>query len=151
MDLSFYSDLRNRLLASGDFAQAYVIAHEVGHRVQNLLGIMTKIHSMQRRTSSEQQSNALSFRPELQADCFAGIWAHHADRERGILERGDVEEGLNAAAQIGDDGIQLRTRGYVVPEGFIHGSAEERVRWFRQGLERSDIGLCNMFQRDALS
>jgi predicted metalloprotease len=151
VDLSFYSDLRDRFQAPGDFAQAYVIAHEVGHHVQNLLGIMTKIQSMQRRTSSEEQSNELSVRLELQADCFAGIWAHHADRERGILERGDVEEGLNAAAQIGDDRIQLRTRGYVVPEGFTHGSAEQRVRWFRQGLERVDLGLCNTFERDALS
>lgn len=151
IDLSFYRDLRERFRAPGDFAQAYVIAHEVGRHVQNLLGIMGKVQSLQRRASSEGQLNALSVRLELQADCLAGIWANHADRERSILEQGDVEEGLNAAAQIGDDRIQLRTRGYIVPEGFTHGSAKERVSWFRRGLESGNLKQCDSFSTRSLS
>lgn len=151
IDLSFYRDLRERFQAPGDFAQAYVIAHEVGHHVQNLLGIMGKVQSLQSRARSESEANQLSIRLELQADCFAGIWANYAHRERNILEAGDVEEGLNAAAQIGDDRIQKRMQGYVVPEGFTHGSAEQRVQWFRRGMENVDLKQCDTFSRRALS
>ena len=144
IDLAFYRELRERFKAPGDFAQAYVVAHEVGHHVQNLLGIMEKVQARQRR-ASEGEANALSVRLELQADCFAGIWASRANRDRKILEQGDVEEGLNAAAQIGDDTMQKRAQGYVVPEGFTHGSAQQRVRWFRRGIESGDIKQCDTF------
>jgi predicted metalloprotease len=144
IDLDFYRELRERFRAPGDFAQAYVIAHEIGHHVQNQLGVMNKVQERRSR-SSQTQANALSVRLELQADCLAGIWANSANQERKILEEGDVEEGLNAAAQIGDDRIQRRTQGYVVPEGFTHGSAEQRVRWFRRGLESGDLRQCDTF------
>jgi predicted metalloprotease len=150
IDLSFYRDLRQRFQAPGDFAQAYVIAHEVGHHVQNLLGIMNKVQSSQSR-ANQQQANALSVQLELQADCLAGIWANHAHRERNILEQGDVEEGLNAAAQIGDDRMQKRASGYVVPEGFTHGSAQQRVQWFRRGIESGELKQCDTFARGAVS
>ena len=149
IDLAFYQDLRNRFQAPGDFAQAYVIAHEVGHHVQNLLGIAQKVHQAQQRASPEQ-ANALSVRMELQADCFAGVWAHHANRMRQILEQGDVEEALNAAAQIGDDRMQMRGRGYVSPESFTHGSGEQRVRWFRTGLESGELNRCDTFSASRL-
>ncbi|HLO01107.1 MAG TPA: neutral zinc metallopeptidase, partial [Pyrinomonadaceae bacterium] len=151
IDLSFYRDLRQRFDAPGDFAQAYVIAHEVGHHVQNLLGIMNKVQLSQSRATNQQQANALSVRLELQADCLAGIWANYANRERNILEPGDMEEGLNAAAQIGDDRMQKRARGYVVPEGFTHGSAEQRVRWFRRGIEGVDLKQCDTFASGPIS
>jgi hypothetical protein len=151
IDLSFYRDLRQRFQAPGDFAQAYVIAHEVGHHVQNLLGIMKKVQSLQSRARSESQVNQLSVRLELQADCLAGIWANYAHRERNILEQGDVEEGLNAAAQIGDDRMQKRAQGYVVPEGFTHGSAEQRVQWFRRGIESGDLKQCDTFSKRPVS
>jgi predicted metalloprotease len=151
IDLSFYRELRERFAAPGDFAQAYVIAHEVGHHVQNLLGIMSKVQGLQRRATSQQQANTLSVRIELQADCLAGIWANHAHRERNILEQGDVEEGLNAAAQIGDDRMQKRAQGYVVPEGFTHGSAEQRVRWFRRGIESGNLKQCDTFSAGGIS
>jgi uncharacterized protein len=151
IDLSFYRDLRQRFQAPGDFAQAYVIAHEVGHHVQNLLGIMTKVQSLQSRATTRNEANALSVRLELQADCLAGIWASYANRERNILEQGDVEEGLNAAAQIGDDRMQKRAQGYVVPEGFTHGSAEQRVQWFRRGIESADLKQCDTFARRSVS
>ncbi len=144
IDLAFYRELRERFKAPGDFAQAYVIAHEVGHHVQNLLGIMEKTQARQRR-ASEREANALSVRVELQADCLAGIWASFANRERKILEEGDIEEGLNAAAQIGDDRLQKRAQGYVVPEGFTHGSAEQRMRWFRRGIDSGDLKRCDTF------
>jgi len=144
IDLSFYRDLRSRFQAPGDFAEAYVIAHEVGHHVQNLLGISDKVHAAQQR-ASESQANALSVRVELQADCLAGVWANHADRARHILESGDVEQGLNAAAQIGDDRMQMRSRGYVSPDSFTHGSSEQRVRWFKRGLESGNIKSCDTF------
>jgi predicted metalloprotease len=144
IDLSFYRDLRQRFQAPGDFAQAYVIAHEIGHHVQNLLGIMRKVQSLQSR-SGEREANALSVRLELQADCLAGIWANYAHRERNILEEGDIEEGLNAAAQIGDDRMQKRARGYVVPEGFTHGSAQQRVQWFRRGIQSGELKQCDTF------
>jgi hypothetical protein len=150
IDLSFYRDLRQRFQAPGDFAQAYVIAHEVGHHVQNLLGIMGKVQSLQSR-SREREASALSIRLELQADCLAGIWANHAHRERNILEQGDIEEGLNAAAQIGDDRMQKRAQGYVVPEGFTHGSAQQRVQWFRRGITSGDLKQCDTFTRGPLS
>lgn len=140
IDLSFYRDLRERFKAPGDFAQAYVIAHEVGHHVQNLLGIMKKTSG-----ARGNSSHATSVRVELQADCLAGIWANYANRERHILEQGDVEEGLNAAAQIGDDRLQMRSQGYVVPESFTHGSSEQRVRWFRRGIESGDLKQCDTF------
>lgn len=144
IDLVFYRELRERFRAPGDFAQAYVVAHEVGHHIQNLLGIMEKVQARQGR-ASEGEANALSVRLELQADCFAGIWASRANRDRKILEPGDVEEGLNAAAQIGDDMMQKRAQGYVVPEGFTHGSAQQRVRWFRRGIENGDLKQCDTF------
>jgi uncharacterized protein len=150
IDLSFYRDLRQRFDAPGDFAQAYVIAHEVGHHVQNLLGIMSKVQAAQSR-AGEQQAKALSVRLELQADCLAGVWANFAHRERNILEPGDIEEGLNAAAQIGDDRMQMRAQGRVVPEGFTHGSAEQRVRWFRRGIESGDLKQCDTFAPGAVS
>ena len=143
IDLSFYSELRDRFGAPGDFAQAYVIAHEVGHHVQNLLGILPKIDQA-RRNSDEVEANALSVRLELQADCFAGIWARDAE-QRGILEVGDIDEALNAAAQIGDDAIQMRTQGYVVPESFNHGSSEQRSRWFKQGYGQGSLAACDTF------
>src|SRR5258705_4832349 len=144
IDLAFFRELHDRFKPPGDFAQAYVIAHEVGHHVQNLLGIMDKVQTRQRR-AAEREANALSVRLELQADCLAGIWASFANRERKILEPGDVEEGLHAAAQIGDDTIQKRAQGYVVPEGFTHGSAQQRVSWFRRGIQTGDLKQCDTF------
>jgi predicted metalloprotease len=144
IDLSFYRELRERFHAPGEFAEAYVIAHEVGHHVQNLLGISDKVHAAQQR-GSEQHANALSVRLELQADCLAGVWAYHADRARHILEAGDVESGLNAASQIGDDRLQMRARGYVLPDSFTHGSSEQRVRWFKRGLETGGTKACDTF------
>lgn len=144
IDLSFYSDLKNRFGAPGDFAQAYVIAHEVGHHVQNLLGIAEKVHSMRSRVG-ETEANALSVMMELQADCFSGVWAYHADRARQILEKGDVEEALNAASSIGDDRLQRQSRGYVTPDSFTHGSSAQRVRWFKRGIETGNVSQCNTF------
>ena len=146
VDLSFFQELENRLDAPGDFAQAYVIAHEVGHHVQNQLGISEQVQSLQQRTN-KTQANQLSVRLELQADCFAGVWAHHADRNRvGIaLEQGDVEEAINAASQIGDDRLQKRSKGYAVPDSFTHGSSAQRVRWFQQGIQTGDPAQCNTF------
>lgn len=145
IDLSFYRDLKDKYNAPGDFAQAYVIAHEVGHHVQNLLGISDKVRSLQSRTS-RAEANQLSVRLELQADCFAGVWGHHAQRSRQILEQGDLEEALNAASSIGDDRLQSRSKGYVVPESFTHGSAAQRARWFKQGIQTGDPGQCNTFE-----
>jgi predicted metalloprotease len=150
IDLSFYRDLRDRLGAPGDFAQAYVIAHEVGHHVQNLLGIAEKVHAQRERLGGRPEANALQVRMELQADCFAGVWAHNAQRSRQILEQGDIEEGLNAAAAIGDDRLQKRSQGTVVPESFTHGSSEQRVRWFKRGIERGEPKACDTFGAQAL-
>jgi predicted metalloprotease len=144
IDLGFYDELRTRFRAPGDFAQAYVIAHEVGHHVQTLLGISQEVDALRRR-ASQVEANELSVRMELQADCLAGIWAYHADRTRQILEEGDIEEGLNAAAAIGDDRIQRQTQGRVVPDSFTHGSSTQRVRWFRRGLETGDLNACDTF------
>jgi uncharacterized protein len=136
IDLSFYSELADRFGAPGDFAQAYVIAHEIGHHVQNLLGTSEKVRRLQQRDPDE--ANDLSVRLELQADFYAGVWAHHAQKMRNILEPGDVEEALNAATQIGDDKLQKKAQGYIVPDSFTHGSGEQRVRWFRKGLQTGD-------------
>ena len=149
IDLSFYRELRDRFGAPGDFAQAYVIAHEVGHHVQNLLGIAQEVQSL-RQQVGETEANTLSVMMELQADCLAGIWAHHTERAEQILERGDIEEGLNAAAAIGDDRLQRQTQGYVVPDAFTHGSSAQRVRWFRQGLDSGDLQTCDTFNTDRL-
>lgn len=149
IDLSFYEDLRTRHQAPGDFAQAYVIAHEVGHHVQNLLGISGQVQRLRQRVS-ETDANELSVRLELQADCFAGIWANHAQQARQILEQGDIEEALNAASQIGDDRLQLEARGYITPDSFTHGSSEQRVRWFSKGIQTGDLSQCNTFDATSL-
>ena len=149
LDLSFFEDLRTRFGATGDFAQAYVIAHEVGHHVQTLLGISKKVHELQSRVGPAER-NKLSVRMELQADCFAGVWAHQAHKSRQILEAGDIEEGLNAASAIGDDLIQRKTQGYVVPDAFTHGSSAQRVRWFKVGLEQGNLQACDTFKADRL-
>ena len=145
IDLAFYDTLRNRLGAPGDFAQAYVIAHEVGHHVQNLLGISAKLDA-QRGKIPEARMNALSVRLELQADCLAGVWAFHAQRSRQVLEQGDIEEGLNAASQIGDDALQRQAGGTVRPESFTHGSSAQRVGWFKRGLGAGRMADCNTFE-----
>ncbi|MBT9455801.1 MAG: neutral zinc metallopeptidase [Burkholderiaceae bacterium] len=149
IDLGFYEVMKTRMGAPGDFAQAYVIAHEVGHHVQNLMGISGKVDAMRGRISEAKQ-NALSVRLELQADCFAGVWAHHAQAARQILEQGDVEEALNAASQIGDDTLQRKSQGTVVPESFTHGSSAQRVTWFKRGLQTGAIAQCNTFEAKQL-
>lgn len=145
IDLGFYRELKDRFEAPGDFAQAYVIAHEVGHHVQNLMGISEQVQNARARVS-QVEGNRLSVRLELQADCLAGVWAHHANKARDILEAGDVEEALGAASAIGDDRLQKRARGFVVPDTFTHGTAEQRVHWFRIGIESGDIDQCNTFE-----
>jgi len=145
IDLSFYSLMQERFGVSGEFAQAYVIAHEVGHHVQNELGISAKVQAARQR-ASERDANAMSVRLELQADCFAGVWAFHGNQARGILEQGDVESALKAATAIGDDALQRQARGTVVPDSFTHGSSEQRVRWFRKGLESGQMEQCNTFE-----
>jgi uncharacterized protein len=149
IDLGFYEELRRRYGADGDFAQAYVIAHEVGHHVQNLTGTLQRTASL-RQQMSEREGNRISVMQELQADCYAGVWAHHGHRSRQILEAGDVEEGLRAAAAIGDDRMQKRSQGQVVPESFTHGSSEQRVRWFRRGIETGDVNACDTFNASTL-
>ena len=144
LDLSFFEEMSQRLGAPGDFAQAYVIAHEVGHHVQNLMGIAEKVHRLQRQ-GSETEGNALSVRMELQADCFAGVWGHHANRDRNLIEPGDFEEGLRAASAIGDDRLQKLARGQVQPESWTHGSSEQRMTWLRKGLESGDPKACDTF------
>jgi hypothetical protein len=144
IDLSFYRLMQQRFHVSGEFAQAYVIAHEVGHHVQNLMGISEKVERARQRMS-EAQANALSVRLELQADCFAGVWGYHADRARQILEQGDVESALNAASAIGDDALQRQARGEVVPDSFTHGTSAQRARWFRRGIESGKVSACNTF------
>jgi predicted metalloprotease len=144
LDLSFFNEMSQRLGAPGDFAQAYVIAHEIGHHVQNLLGIADKISRVQQRSSTAAR-NALSVRMELQADCFAGVWGYHARHNRNLIEAGDFEEGLHAAAAIGDDRLQKTGQGYVQPESWTHGSSEQRVTWLRRGLQSGDPGTCDTF------
>ena len=148
IDLSFYRELKTRFRAPGDFAQAYVIAHEVGHHIQHLLGTMDQVNSARQRTS-EAEANQLSVRLELQADFLAGVWAHNAQK-RGVLEQGDVEEALGAASAIGDDRLQRESQGYVVPDSFTHGSSEQRIRWFRKGLETGDVRQGDTFSTRGL-
>ena len=143
LDFAFFRDLQKRFRAPGDFAQAYVIAHEVGHHVQNLLGTMERVNAAQRQRG-EAEANDLSVRLELQADFLAGVWAHHAQR-KGLLDPGDVEEALGAASAVGDDRLQRESQGYVVPDSFTHGSSEQRIRWFRRGLETGDIRQSDTF------
>jgi predicted metalloprotease len=145
IDLSFYQLMQQRFGVSGEFANAYVIAHEVGHHVQNLMGISDKVDSARRR-GSERQANALSVRMELQADCFAGVWGYHANRSRSILEQGDIETALAAATAIGDDTLQRQAGGTVMPDSFTHGTSEQRVRWFTKGIKTGDIAQCNTFE-----
>jgi len=149
LDLSFFDEMSQRLGAPGDFAQAYVIAHEVGHHVQNLLGIAEKVTRLQHQTSN-REANALSVRLELQADCFAGVWGYHAKRDRNLIEPGDFEAGLHAASAIGDDRLQRRSQGYVQPESWTHGSSEQRTTWLRRGLESGDPSVCNTFESSRL-
>jgi uncharacterized protein len=149
LDLSFFNDMARRLGAPGDFAQAYVIAHEVGHHVQNVMGIAEKVRRLQRQ-ASEREGNALSVRMELQADCFAGVWGYHAKRERNLIEPGDFEAGLKAAAAIGDDRLQKMGQGYVQPESWTHGSSEQRMTWLRKGLETGDPKACDTFASNRL-
>ena len=149
IDLSFYRDLRERFDAPGEFAQAYVIAHEVGHHVQNLLGISEKVHAAQ-QGASQAKANALSVRLELQADCFAGVWGNRADAARNIIEPGEITQALNAAAATGDDRLQKQTRGHVLPESFTHGTSEQRVRWFESGMRAGDLRQCDTFKAATL-
>ncbi|HUP65263.1 MAG TPA: neutral zinc metallopeptidase [Thermoanaerobaculia bacterium] len=144
IDLSFYQQLRDQFGAPGDFAQAYVIAHEVGHHVQNLLGVSEQVYAARQRLS-EGEGNELSVRQELQADCLAGVWAHHSERSSQILEEGDVAEAMRAASAIGDDRIQARTQGEVIPETFTHGTSEQRQQWFRRGLDTGRVEACDTF------
>ncbi len=148
IDLDFYRLLADRFGAPGDFAQAYVIAHEIGHHVQNLLGISDKVHAASQR--SPGRANQLSVRQELQADCLAGIWGHFANRSRQVLQAGDIAEGLAAAAAIGDDRLQRQAQGHVSPESFTHGSSEQRARWFKRGLDSGDVGACDTFKTQRL-
>ena len=149
IDLSFFDDLHKRHGAPGDFAQAYVIAHEIGHHVQNLLGTSSKVHNLKRGVG-KTEANALSVRLELQADFYAGVWAHHAQRTRQVLENGDIEEALTAASSIGDDRLQREARGYVAPDSFTHGSSEQRVRWFRRGFETGALEQGDTFSASKL-
>jgi predicted metalloprotease len=145
IDLGFFADLKHRFGAPGDFAQAYVIAHEVAHHVQNLLGISRSVQNL-RRQMNEKDANQLSVRTELQADCLSGVWAHHAERTKDILEQGDLEEAMNAATAIGDDRLQQQSRGYVIPDSFTHGTSEQRMRWFRAGFDTGEINACDTFE-----
>lgn len=147
LDLGFFAELDRRFGAPGDFAAAYVIAHEVGHHVQNLLGYTERVSAAQQRVRSQPEANQYSVRLELMADCLAGVWAHHAHRDRQLLEAGDVEEGLTAAAAIGDDRMQKLSKGYVQPDSFTHGSSAQRVAWLRRGLESGDPDACETFGR----
>ncbi|MCW8929356.1 MAG: zinc metallopeptidase [Gammaproteobacteria bacterium] len=149
IDLSFYDDLKNRYKAPGDFAQAYVIAHEIGHHVQNLFGTSGKVHKAKQKLSTVK-ANQLSVKLELQADCYAGIWANHANRSRQILESGDIEEGLKAASAIGDDRLQKQSQGHVNPDSFTHGTSKQRVKWFNVGLEKGSLSACNTFSAKIL-
>jgi predicted metalloprotease len=144
IDLSFFDELARRFQAPGDFAQAYVIAHEVGHHVQTLLGISEQVTQAQRSARSQEEANRYSVALELQADCLAGVWAHHASRDKNLLEPGDVEEGLRAAAAIGDDRLQSLGQGYVQPESFTHGSSEQRTQWLHKGIQSGDVNGCRM-------
>lgn len=144
IDLAFYRDLKNQLDAPGDFAQAYVIAHEIGHHIQKLVGISDQVQQARQQLSTKEY-NKISVKLELQADCFAGIWANHADKIRNVVEPGDIEEALNAASHIGDDRLQQQSRGYVTPDSFTHGSSKQRVHWFRIGYEKGTLDSCDTF------
>jgi predicted metalloprotease len=146
LDTAFFQELSQRFDASGDFAEAYVIAHEVGHHVQNLIGVLPKFNQMRQRMN-ETEANAMSVRVELQADCFAGVWGKHTD-QKGLLSEGDLQEALNAAQQIGDDTLQKRSQGYVVPESFNHGTSAQRMRWFKRGFDSGDTNACDTFSGD---
>ncbi len=145
LDLTFFQEMKNRFKAGGDFAQAYVIAHEVGHHVENLIGILPKVQQAQARASSRAEANNLSVRVELMADCLAGVWAYHANARYRILEPGDVEQALTAASAIGDDTLQKRSQGYAVPDSFTHGTSQQRVNWFTRGLKSGSMQQCNTF------
>ncbi len=147
IDLSFYHDLKTRHNSPGDFAQAYVIAHEIGHHVQNLLGISTKVHQAKQK-SGKTRANQLSVKLELQADCFAGVWAYNAEKNKQLLETGDLQEALNAASAIGDDRLQQQSKGYITPDSFTHGSSKQRVKWFKQGFNFGQVDLCNTFKKN---
>lgn len=149
IDLAFFQTMHDRFQVSSDFAQAYVIAHEVGHHVQHLSGIMDKVDKV-RRDGSAKQANAISVKLELQADCFAGVWAFHANQERSILETGDVESALKAATAIGDDTLQQQAQGHVVPDSFTHGTSAQRVRWFKRGIDSGQLNNCNTFDAQQL-
>ena len=144
LDLDFFDELHQRFKAPGDFAQAYVIAHEVGHHVQTLLGVSSKVHAAKQKLN-EVEANKLSVKQELQADCFAGIWAFHANRSRQLLESGDIEEGMNAASAIGDDRLQKQAKGFANPDSFTHGSSTQRVQWFKTGLNSGELKTCDTF------
>lgn len=150
IDLSFYQEMKDRFNAPGDFAQAYVIAHEVGHHIQNVMGTSEQVQRARQSARSEAEANQYSVRLELQADCYAGVWANHADGENRILEAGDVEEAMTAAAAIGDDALQKQAQGYAVPDSFTHGTSQQRMRWFNQGLSTGDVNQCNTFETNAL-
>ena len=143
LDLSFFDELSARHNAPGDFAQAYVIAHEIGHHVQNIEGTLDKAHRAQQSALGKANANATQVKVELQADCYAGIWAHHTQKSRAVLEEGDIEEALNAASQIGDDTLQKQAQGYVVPDAFTHGSSAQRMEWFKRGYDKGTLGACN--------
>lgn len=145
LDMDFFKLMQQRFDVEGEFAQAYVIAHEVGHHVQHQLGLTDKVDNARRR-STEAQANAMSVRLELQADCFAGVWAFHANQARSILERGDVDAALKAASAIGDDALQRRSQGQVVPDSFTHGTSEQRARWFKKGIDNGQVAMCNTFE-----
>ncbi len=149
IDLAFYETMQKQFGVTGEFAQAYVIAHEIGHHVQNQLGISDKVHAARQR-GSERQANAMSVKLELQADCFAGLWAFHSNQARGILEQGDVASALKAASAIGDDALQRQSQGHVVPDSFTHGTSEQRARWFTVGLESGQMEKCNTFEARTL-
>jgi len=146
LDLSFFNDMKTRFKAPGDFAAAYVIAHEVGHHVQNLIGLLPKLQAAQRSVTTKREANGISVRTELMADCLAGVWAYHANEMFRTLEPGDVEEALNAASAIGDDRLQRQSQGTVVPDSFTHGSSQNRVKWFTKGLKTGDMKQCNTLQ-----
>lgn len=150
IDLSFYNEMKNRFHAPGDFAQAYVIAHEVGHHIQNLMGTSEQVQKARQNARSEAEGNQYSVRLELQADCYAGVWAHHADGENRILEAGDVEEAMTAAAAIGDDALQKQAQGYTVPDSFTHGTSQQRMHWFNQGLTSGSLKKCDTFNTAAI-
>lgn len=149
LDMSFFEEMRTKMRAGGDFAYAYVIAHEMGHHIENLLGILPRVQQAQQRLS-RREANQLSVRVELMADCLAGVWAHHANQRWRILEQGDLEEAMNAAAAIGDDKLQKQAQGYVVPDSFTHGTSEQRVRWLQQGLRTGQVAACDTFNTRAL-